>query len=92
MEKLSLRSKFKKAGDRFQVLSYGFLNFFYVSLDMCNVFGTLHGACAAYMVDPYVLCFCQCLEGLILFSVALFRLLFCLALLPVSMALEFLNP
>lgn len=59
---------------------------------MCNVFGTLHGACAAYMVDPYVLCFCQCLEGLILFSVALFRLLFCLALLPVSMALEFLNP
>ncbi len=23
-------------------------------LDMCNVFGTLHGACAAYIVDPYV--------------------------------------
>lgn len=21
---------------------------------MCNVFGTLHGACAAYIIDPYV--------------------------------------
>ncbi|KAF5388063.1 hypothetical protein D9615_000769 [Tricholomella constricta] len=24
-----------------------------VERDMCNIFGTLHGACAAYMVDPY---------------------------------------
>lgn len=25
-----------------------------VDEDMCNVFGTLHGACAAYIIDPYV--------------------------------------
>lgn len=26
--------------------------FLFARQDMCNIFGTLHGACAAYMVDP----------------------------------------
>jgi hypothetical protein len=29
---------------------------FVLPTDMCNVFGTLHGACAAYIMDPCVFC------------------------------------
>jgi acyl-coenzyme A thioesterase 13 len=39
------------------LLSIGFFwEFWFMGLmiDMCNVFGTLHGACAAYIIDPYV--------------------------------------
>jgi len=52
-----------------------------IQKDMCNVFGTLHGACAAYMVDPYVsfvmLSSMSCTH---LFSGVRPRLSFCLVL------------
>lgn len=45
------RSRLIKVRSDFSPLGFWLMG---LVIDMCNVFGTLHGACAAYIIDPYV--------------------------------------